>query len=553
MTPTPPNAIETKPPKESAMLVQLKAARRVSTPLVKIDSADPAATVRAVRSIFENGAKTPLPFIQWDVMNGLAGLNKPGRDALAATIGGDAKDWPALTQNPGAALDIMAKLPGEQRDKADTVTQRGTIVFMLNAQRFFEDRAGSDNVGVIQGIWNLRDSYKQDRRMLVMLGAGGKLPPELAHDVVCFDEPLPDTDALRAVVAGCAADAGFPPLTEAQSMEAIDAVRALSEYEAEQVTAMSLTKDGLDVDALWARKISSIEQTDGLSVDRGALDFNDIGGLGRLKEFGTLLIKGNRSPLVYVMIDEMEKMLGGTGGAGGSGDNTGVSQDALGVILREMEDNDWPGLIAVGPAGTGKSLVTKSLANTATRMTGRKRLSIALDLGAARGGIVGESEKKIRGLMKALRALAGRGQICFVATCNKLDVMPPELKRRFRLGIWFFDLPTRAELVDIWAINLKQYGLDPASPRPDDTDWTGADVRNVCDIADRLGCTLTEASGYIVPVAKSDPEAIARLRGVANGKFLSANHAGKYRMAEEDAPAVQAPAKAARRARGEDN
>ena len=219
-------------------------------------------------------------------------------------------------------------------------------------------------------------------------------------------------------------------------------------------------------------------------------------------------------------IEEIEKAMGGSGSAG-LGDTSGVSQDQLGVLLTAMEDNDWTGLIMVGPAGAGKSLISKGMGNT------YKVPSMNLDLGANKGSFVGQSEGKIRKTVGILKSFAGRGAF-FIATSNGLASIPPELKRRFRYGTWYCDLPTAEERKSIWRINLKRFGLDARQDKPDDADFTGSDIRNVCDLAYRLKCPLTEAVEFIVPVAKSDPAAIVRLRESAHGKYLSATTPGAY-------------------------
>jgi hypothetical protein len=64
--------------------------------------------------------------------------------------------------------------------------------------------------------------------------------------------------------------------------------------------------------------------------------------------------------------------------------------------------------------------------------------------------------------------------------------------------------------------------------RPDDTDWTGAEIRTCCDTADRLSITPKEAAQYIIPVAKQAPETLQALRQQATGRYISASTGGPY-------------------------
>ena len=79
-------------------------------------------------------------------------------------------------------------------------------------------------------------------------------------------------------------------------------------------------------------------------------------------------------------------------------------------------------------------------------------------------------------------------------------------------------------------MNEARYGL-PTNPelRPEDATYTSSDIRNVCEIAWRLNCSLVDATRFLVPVATLDPDGLASLRKLANGRFLSASSPGLYR------------------------
>jgi SpoVK/Ycf46/Vps4 family AAA+-type ATPase len=107
--------------------------------------------------------------------------------------------------------------------------------------------------------------------------------------------------------------------------------------------------------------------------------------------------------------------------------------------------------------------------------------------------------------------------------------LPPELQRRFNLGIWYFDVPSEKERVSIWKIQTERFGLE-CTDLPDDTGWVGSDIRNCCQTAYMLKTSLKEAAQWITLVGRTARADIERLREMAeNLGFLSANQPGVYR------------------------
>ncbi len=485
----------------------VKAARAVSTPLLAVSTPDQLALIHVLGEAINGKA----PRLRWDALKGLQPLNTPGEAALAA-LGDDAQ----ASMNPAVALDLALRLPER------------CVLFMLNAHRFLNDPV------VATGVLNLRDVFKGDQRTLIMLGPAFELPGELTSDVVLLEDALPTDEQLAAILATVYDAAGLGTPAPALASSAVDAARGLSSFAAEQVYAMALRKDGLDITDCWERKRVAVNQTKGLLLTRGGEGFEALGGLENATDYAKLVWAGNRPPRVVVFMDEMEKSLAGSSGA--HADTSGVSSDALGVILREMEDKGWDGMIAVGPPGSGKTAFAKAAGATFGVPT------VTLDLGALKGQYVGNSEANIRAAMRVIEGLGG-DSVFVIGTCNRLDSLPPELRRRFRSGIWYFDLPTKAEREAIWKIMLKRYGLDAKMERPADTDWTGAEIRNVCDIAWRLKCSLVKAASFIVPVCIADPAGIERLRASAAGTFTSASEPGPYKKPSAAVAAVQSDGK----------
>jgi hypothetical protein len=491
-TPDPPRA---NPESTNALVTQFRAARRVSVPLVAVTTPDPAATIH----LLSDALKDTVPRLVWDVVTGTRALNAAAA-AARGKITGDKRD-PTI----GNAHELF---------KLATDLPPGAVLFVHMANRWIVSPP------VIQALWSLRDHFKQNRRTVVLLGPGMDLPPELSGDVVVMDDPLPGPTALEEIIRSQFAAAELPA-EDAQVAAAIEAVQGLPAFGAEQAVAMSLTADGLNIPALWERKRQQIELTPGLKVERSAVRFDDIGGVDTIKDYMRRIVRGNGRPGAVVFVDEVEKFV--TGGSEGA-DTSGVSKDQLGTLLAYMQDSDATGALFLGPPGSAKSMVAKACGTEAGIPT------ISLDLGGLKGSLVGQSEQNLRAALKVITSVSN-GQSLWVATSNNIAQLPPELRRRFDLGTWFFDLPTPAERERIWAIWIRRFALSDitASRRPEDDGWTGAEIRGCCRTAWRLGCTLLEAADFVVPVSISAADQLERLRTAAEGKYLSASNPGVYR------------------------
>jgi len=478
---------------------EFKAARRVSTPLVCVRTADPASTVAEILAACLNGKEKP-PVLTWDVVHGLRGVNDGGAAEANLVLGGG--DPAMVSARPSDMLALAEKLGDD------------AIVFMHAGHRYLSDPV------VGQAVWNLRDGYKSRGAMLVILAApGATLPAELVDDVLVIDEPLPTPEELAEIVRGtfAAAELALDPATE---QKAVDALAGLSAFAAEQSLAMCLTKDGLDAPALWNRKRQVIEQTPGLSVWRGGETFSDLGGVENIKTFLRAVLAGAEPPRAIVFVDEIEKAFAGTGT-----DLSGVKTEMTGTMLTWMQDREADGAIFIGPPGAAKSAVAKATGNTAGVPT------ISFDLGAMESSLVGASGDRLRTALKVVDAVA-QGRALFIATCNSIASLPPELRRRFTLGTFFFDLPSKAERDAIWQIYLNKYNVEPAQELPDDEGWTGAEIKECCRKAYRLRITLRQAAEYIVPVSRSAAEQIKNLRMQASGRYISASSPGVYQYQE---------------------
>jgi hypothetical protein len=506
--------------KKRTLLQQVESARMAAVPLLAVSTKDPAATVRRILARLTEGELSG-PALSWDRIRGLQGLNDEGTRAVGPE-----------------GLDLKGELdPVVVVRQADSLPA-DSMVFMLNTHRLVEG-ADEDSLKFIQGVWNLRDTFKTEGQTLFLVGPSFNLPPELAHDVLLMDESLPTDGELEVIVrenydAARAEVKTMPALTDEMLAKAVNAGRGIPAFPFEQAVCMSLTEDGLDDDSLWARKLQAIASTPGATAWLGGMDFDGLGGLDYIKHRFRRIIGGRRSFRVVVWLDEGEKDMAGT-----AGDTSGTSHDQLKVMLTEMQDRRYTGAILVGAPGAAKSAFAQAVAVEAGV------LCIRMDMGALKAKHVGESERRVREFFSMVETVAGDSGAFFIMTSNDISIIKPELKRRFKKGIWFFDLPSDAERAAIVKVMSERYpGVDAAGwaeVEPKAKDWTGAEVEACFETAWDEGCTLLEASESIIPVAVEGREAIEHLRRSAHGRYNSTSHAGPYTMPGEEDVTPKAP------------
>ncbi|MEX0824693.1 MAG: AAA family ATPase, partial [Pirellulaceae bacterium] len=315
-----------------------------------------------------------------------------------------------------------------------------------------------------------------------------------------------------------------------------DASAGLTRYEAEGAYSLSLVREGqLSAETVWKLKSGMLKKSGLLGLHRSGEDFSKLGGLEGLKAFCRRATMRSSS--------QASESEGGR-----------PNVRARGVML-------------LGTAGVGKSAFAKALGAE----TGRPTLT--LDIGALMGSLVGQTETNIRKALqiadamapsilfvdeveKALSGAAGGAQdsgvssrlfgtlltwmndhtsdVFLVATCNDISKLPPEFVRAERFdGVFFLDLPNEEQREQIWNIHLQGFGLDPEQRRPDDSQWTGAEIRSCCRLAALLDLSLVDAAQNVVPIAVTASETVERLRNWASGRCLSADRAGIYRHQSE--------------------
>jgi len=485
-------------------------ARNVGTPLIKVNTPDAASTILNVRkALGKSQDKTPLA--SWDAINGLKGINDKGVEAVQHMLTDKGID-PAATAELPIALSVI-----------DNGSQADFVCFVHNIHLFWADPL------VVQGVWNLRDTYKSNGMLLVLLTALGTVCPlELNSDVLSLEEALPTREEIRTIVkelyASVYGDGSEPTKDEYEQVG--DALVGISAFPCDQSTAMALHKPSkkLNIKQLWERKRDIIKATPGLSFFDGELTLADMGGNKNIAEYGSAIMNGKRGANVILRVDEIEKAFAGAGT-----DTSGVKGDLLGNFLSWVEDKKVFCILLLGVPGASKSHFIYCLGGSFGKPV------INFDIAGMQDSLVGNSGKNLRTAEATVEAISD-GQIILLATANSLRGLPAELLSRFEKGgIFFFDTPDASERADIMKLKIKKFNIDDTQEIPDTTGWTGREIESLCDKADRLSMTLMQAAQYVVPLTKSSAATIDELRQSAHERYLSASKSGLYKYS---APSV---------------
>ncbi len=397
---------------------------------------------------------------------------------------------------------------------------------------------------VVRRLRDLASSLRKTKKSIAILSPVQKIPPELEKNVAAIvDWELPTRDEVEGIARSLVPQA--PPVTQQQIesdpsfMErVVEAALGLTEVEAENVFAKSMVRTHtFDIETILAEKKQIIRKSGMLEYYEQRAEFTDVGGLQEIK--GWLVKRRN----------------------------------AFSSRARDFGLPLPKGILLIGLPGTGKSLTAKAVGAL------WEMPLLRLDVGKIFAGLVGSSEENMRTVIKTAEAIApailwideiekgfsGTGSsgssdggttsrvfgsfitwmqektspVFVLATANDVSSLPPELLRKGRFDeIFFCDLPTREERMDIIDIHIRKKGRDSSgfdlSKLADmTTDFSGAEVEQgvIAALYDAFdsGTDVTQEGlektfDEIVPLAITMSEKIDRMRDWAKTR---ARPAGK--------------------------
>ena len=373
---------------------------------------------------------------------------------------GNPNDNGFASRNPLQALELIERL-----------TPTNPAVFLLKDFHLF-----LTDISVARKLKNLTKVLRNQSKNIIIIADEVNIPESLKDIITVLDFQLPQPSEIKKELLRVQESLGYN-IPEASLNNLVSSCQGLSLERIRRVLSKIIaTYKEVNIESLeliFAEKRQIISKTQILEFYPSKDKISDIGGLNNLK----LWLKRRSGAL---------------------------SKKAIEYGLPSPR-----GLLLVGVQGTGKSLTAKAIANEWNLPL------LRLDIGKLFGGIVGESESRMRQMIqlseavspcvlwideidKAFSGIDNQGDsgttsrvlatfitwlsekessVFVVATANNIYKLPPEILRKGRFDeIFFIGLPNDKEKELIFKVHLSR--LRPKSWNSYDISYLAKSARN---------------------------------------------------------------------------
>jgi SpoVK/Ycf46/Vps4 family AAA+-type ATPase len=344
-------------------------------------------------------------------------------------------------RNPLQALELIERLTAETP----------AIFLLKDFNRFLTD------ISISRKLKNIARILKLQPKTIIIVGSDFNIPKELQDLITVLQFQLPNESEINQELTRLIESLNinihsqlFESLTQTCQGLSLERIRRVLS----KIIATHRTIDKNSIEILLSEKKQIISQTEILEYWSVSDKITSIGGVENLKSW----LKKRKTSF-------------------------GIQASNYGLPTPR-------GLLLVGIQGTGKSLTAKAIA------TEWQLPLLKLDVGKLFGGIVGESESRLRQMIEVSETLApcilwideidkafsnndSNGDsgtssrvlgtfiswlsektkpVFVVATANNIDLLPLEVIRKGRFDeIFFLDLPKKQEREQIFKIHIKEF------------------------------------------------------------------------------------------------
>ncbi|MFM7578932.1 MAG: AAA family ATPase [Microcystaceae cyanobacterium] len=292
-----------------------------------------------------------------EILYHIATQNKPTRKLLFWDI---VRGWNDNGSDKGSVMGALGRI-----NKGDP---NEPVLFVLrDLHPIFKHPENEKNAPIIREIKNLTKDLKRSRKTLIFTSYTLAIPPELQEEMTVVDIPLPNLHEINYLITQLVPSDKLN-VNGLGKEQLIKACQGLSRARIHRVMASAIAAkqqvNESDIDRVLEAKRQAVRQTGILEFFHSQETLKSVGGLDNLKQW------------------------------------VRMRQDAFTEEARKYGIPNPKGVLLVGIQGTGKSLSAKTIAH-------EWRLPLLrLDAGRLFGGIVGESESRVRQMIQLAEAMA---------------------------------------------------------------------------------------------------------------------------------------------------
>lgn len=359
------------------------------------------------------------------------------------------------------------------------------------------------------------------------------LPAELSRDIKVVGHNLPDEDEVGSIIRNVAADLPniYPDGEDGFSRVLSSAIGATRKEVSDFLSYSLVDKKKLDPEVIFSLKADVLLRNSPIELAKPDKKFADIIGMDAIKDY-------LKHALTY---------------------RPGKVAHARGLVL-------------VGPPGTGKTTISRSLVAEMGIPV------LIVDISKLLGSYVGQSEASFHGVRRTVEAYASKGrpvvvhfdeidkvlagsgsgnsdggvarrimsilqqwlseanpttQVFFILTCNNIERLNQAADGAIIRGgrinkVNYIDLPLLSTHPLLWAYYRSMYRIPANQVTPDSKDWSPAEIESCCVDAHIRDVTLLESAMETPIAAVISKDDIEASRAYAHGRLVDANYGGLY-------------------------
>ena len=398
-----------------------------------------------------------------------------------------------------------------------------TVVIAKNFNWHLNTFEGFDKdiVSILQKNQEKYSSTKY-RKVLVIISNAlfeKAIPEPLQKDFISLDLELPDAEE-RETILDYIIDSikendinqEFKTPDKKTREQIILNSAGLTRAGVEKALAYSVIKDNkiINPESIFELRKAEVEKVAGVKVGKYSQKLSDLLGMDNAKDL-IMSIINHPSAKGFILV--------GPPGTGKTHFIKAIASE-LGKIVFEAELANMMGSGLVGQAENA----VKEFCDLIRANPGCVVIFDEVEKGLPKKNNFGGSDVAERSMSQILKLLSDR-PVPFIAfaTSNNITSLPPEW---LRAGRWdtapiCIDLPNEQERVQILEYYKAMYKVKGTLDSHEG--WSGAELKEVCELAMKSGRTLDQVQKWIVPISMTMKEDIDAFRTWAKGRTIPAS------------------------------